>query len=245
MLRYFSKIRYQLAAQNKPAKYIRYAIGEILLVVVGILIALQLDAWNATVKDRQSEKQYMEDFKRDFLIDSARLAYFTDAYPKKIESLLLARSNVWETMEFQDTLNFITKISYGAVASRTSIFETQSTYKDIVSTGNLKLISNKSLRQQILYYYQFGENSQTYLNNLRTDYATFVNSYIPYDAHGTFTPEKGDIELYLEAVRTKEFLRLANSELTFAYAFRSRINRLSELNREILKELEDEIDPRR
>ncbi|MGW8316156.1 MAG: hypothetical protein ACWGNV_11180 [Bacteroidales bacterium] len=213
--------------------------------VVGIVIALQLDAWNAAGKDRQSEKQYLEEFRQDFLGDSARLAYFSDAYPKKIESLLQARSNVWHTTEIEDTLNFIDQISYGAVASRTSIFETRSTYNDIVSTGNLKLITNKSLRQQIISYYQFGENSQTYLDNLRTEYATFVNSYKPYDAHGTFTAEQGDIELYLQAVRTQEFLRLANSELTFAYAFGSRINRLSELNREILNELEDEIDRRR
>ena len=192
MFRSFSRIRYKLAAENKPAKYARYAIGEILLVVIGILLALQIDAWNAEGKDRRSGKHYLEDFKQDFLIDSSRLAYFTDAYPKKIEALLLARSNVWDPIEIEDTLSFIQTIGYGGVASRTSIFETRSTYKDIVSTGNLKLISNKSLRQQILFYYQLGENSQIYLDNLRTEYATYLNSYMPYDAKGTFTPEPGD-----------------------------------------------------
>jgi len=46
MLRFFSKMRYKLAAENRAAKYLRYAVGEILLVVVGILIALQVNNWN-------------------------------------------------------------------------------------------------------------------------------------------------------------------------------------------------------
>jgi hypothetical protein len=241
MVRFFSKIRFQLAAENKAAIYIRYAIGEILLVVVGIVIALQIDAWNSAVKERHSEKQYLEDFRQDFLSDSSRLAYFTAASPRKIESLMLARSYVWHGIEIQDTLSFIDKIGYGGVASRTSIFEPQSTYKDIISTGNLKQITNQSLRQQIVYYYQLGENTQIYLDNMRTDYATFLNSRIPYDAKGTFTAEPADIELYLRGIKTEEFLLLANAELAFAYAFRSRIQRLYRLNQEILKEITEEI----
>ncbi len=50
MLRFFSKRRYQLAAENRAAKYLRYAIGEILLVVIGILIALQVNNWNERLK---------------------------------------------------------------------------------------------------------------------------------------------------------------------------------------------------
>jgi integrase len=55
MLRFFSKIRYQLAAENRAAKYLRYAIGEILLVVIGILIALQINTWNDNRKAIEQE----------------------------------------------------------------------------------------------------------------------------------------------------------------------------------------------
>ena len=46
MINFFRKIRKQLADDNKPMKYTRYAIGEIVLVVVGILIALSINNWN-------------------------------------------------------------------------------------------------------------------------------------------------------------------------------------------------------
>ena len=52
MINFFRKIRKQLADDNKPLKYFRYAIGEIVLVVIGILIALSINNWN---EDRKLE----------------------------------------------------------------------------------------------------------------------------------------------------------------------------------------------
>lgn len=53
MLRYFRQLRQRLLTENKVSKYLLYALGEILLVVIGILIALQVDNWN---QERQSKK---------------------------------------------------------------------------------------------------------------------------------------------------------------------------------------------
>jgi len=52
MINFFRKIRKKLADDNKPLKYMRYAIGEIVLVVVGILIALSINNWN---EDQQTD----------------------------------------------------------------------------------------------------------------------------------------------------------------------------------------------
>jgi len=69
MINFFRRIRKQLADDNKPLKYIRYAIGEILLVVVGILIALQINTWNEQQKQNKLEKEYycrlLEDVMQD------------------------------------------------------------------------------------------------------------------------------------------------------------------------------------
>jgi len=59
MIKFFRNIRRKLAEENKVAKYLRYAIGEILLVVIGILIALQVNNWNELQKSKDEEKDIL------------------------------------------------------------------------------------------------------------------------------------------------------------------------------------------
>ena len=73
MLRFFTKIRYKLAFENKPMKYFRYAIGEIILVVIGILIALQINNWNHERKDSILEEKYLKEINSDFRENKAQL----------------------------------------------------------------------------------------------------------------------------------------------------------------------------
>ena len=56
MINFFRRIRKKLANDNKPFKYMRYAIGEIQLVVVGIVIALQINTWNENQRNRYQNK---------------------------------------------------------------------------------------------------------------------------------------------------------------------------------------------
>ncbi|MBT8273486.1 MAG: hypothetical protein KJO77_06750, partial [Bacteroidia bacterium] len=59
MINFFRKIRYDLMGSRKTAKYLKYAIGEIILVVIGILIALQINNWNIANKDKKKEAVYL------------------------------------------------------------------------------------------------------------------------------------------------------------------------------------------
>jgi len=62
MIKFFRKIRQNLLMENKTGKYLKYAIGEIVLVVIGILIALQINNWNEWRKDRMIEKSILLEF---------------------------------------------------------------------------------------------------------------------------------------------------------------------------------------
>ncbi|WP_090295316.1 DUF6090 family protein [Flagellimonas zhangzhouensis] len=66
MIRFFRNIRKQLFTENKFSKYLLYALGEIILVVVGILIALQLNNWSQENKDRQREQLILKQLNSEF-----------------------------------------------------------------------------------------------------------------------------------------------------------------------------------
>ena len=63
MINFFRKIRKKLADDNQFFKYWRYAIGEIVLVVIGILIALQINTWNEERKIKIEEQKILKDLK--------------------------------------------------------------------------------------------------------------------------------------------------------------------------------------
>jgi hypothetical protein len=73
MIPFFRKLRNQLADDNKPLKYLIYAIGEIMLVVIGILIALSINNWNEKVKIISREKSYVQSIYMDLKNDIKKI----------------------------------------------------------------------------------------------------------------------------------------------------------------------------
>ena len=73
MINFFRKIRKQLADDNKFFKYSRYAIGEIILVVIGILIALQVNNWNEDQKEKKIQIRYLKRMSTDLQNDTTYL----------------------------------------------------------------------------------------------------------------------------------------------------------------------------
>ena len=65
MIKIFRKIRYDLMEKNKTGKYFKYAIGEIVLVVIGILIALQINEWNNERNKNKAEEIIITQLKGD------------------------------------------------------------------------------------------------------------------------------------------------------------------------------------
>ena len=147
MINFFRKIRKKLANDNKPLKYMRYAIGEILLVVVGILIALSINNWNEDRKARKSENQMLISLAEDFDSNLESLEKSLIDIPALIEkySLVLEYAGqidngLTEAMK-NDIIStgFIkTKIIDGAL---TSVLGTQ-----------LELITNDSLKKLLTSY---------------------------------------------------------------------------------------------
>ena len=66
MIKFFRKIRQKMLTENKISKYFLYAIGEIVLVVIGILIAISINNWNENIKEKQQEKVILTTLKKEF-----------------------------------------------------------------------------------------------------------------------------------------------------------------------------------
>jgi len=109
MIKFFRKIRQRLLTENKFSKYLLYAIGEIVLVVIGILIALQINNWNEQRKTVNKEKGYIRSIYQDLQKDLNRInissAMLTKQYKYGIEVLRALELKESKVMDSVDILN--------------------------------------------------------------------------------------------------------------------------------------------
>ena len=151
MLRFFSKIRYQHAADNKMAKYLRYAIGEILLVVIGILIALQVNNWNEQRKLNNERKELIKslisDFEETREIIAAKEAENAESIKKTSRFLSLSYTN-------NDNVPVDSLQYYLSGAFRYPFFvPTLTSYEQAVATGKIGLIKDKAFLKDISEFF--------------------------------------------------------------------------------------------
>ena len=142
MLKLFRSIRRKLLDTSNFRKYLVYAIGEIALVMIGILLALQVNNWNQERLNRQNELNALVDLREEFLVNKQR---FEEKQERRLETLsrvdkfldLISRDSV----SYSDFVIFqtgghqsgMTNPSFGVVNS-------------LIASGDIKLISNDSLK---------------------------------------------------------------------------------------------------
>ena len=147
MIKFFRHIRKNLLMENKIGKYFKYAIGEIILVVIGILIALQINNWNENRKSDIKETQFLKSFKIDLLANKAelnRVIIKTEITSKSSDSIL--KFNRGELIAFP-LHSFM-----GCMMEATgfTVYTTQEgTMQDILGSGSLGIIKNDSIRLAI------------------------------------------------------------------------------------------------
>ncbi len=86
MIKFFRKIRKNMIKENRTSKYLLYAIGEIVLVVIGILIALSINNWNEQRKMNLQEQELLEGLEIEFTINFKRLEKVIQLQQKSNES---------------------------------------------------------------------------------------------------------------------------------------------------------------
>ena len=93
---------------------------------------------------------------------------------------MLAKKYAYGNHVVKDTLDFLGKVGLGGVFSIGGNYDNGSTYQELISTSNFKLIKSDSLKSEIISYHTIRVDVSQYANNLRTDYARYNNSLKPY-----------------------------------------------------------------
>ena len=152
MIKFFRKIRQNLLMQNKTGKYFKYAVGEIVLVVIGILIALQINNWNTYKIERSKEDNYLINLKRDFISQLEIIERNLSGEKYIFNSLTKAKINFEKHKKIRavsEDLILITPMN-----DRYTFTITSPAYTELLSTGNIDLITNKSFKTQMVKYYE-------------------------------------------------------------------------------------------
>lgn len=144
MIKFFRKIRQNLLSENKMGKYFKYAFGEIILVVIGILIALQVSNWNTKRNESKASKNLMN----RLLIESNKNQEALDYNIKRIESLITDSERLLQLMgNDYSTKNIktIDTLIYSVLVSPSLAYKS-STLNEALSSGTISLIASDSLR---------------------------------------------------------------------------------------------------
>ena len=143
MIKFFRHIRQKQHMENKTSKYFKYAIGEIILVVIGILIALQINNSNNKRIETEREFKYLTNIRLDLKKDLENLEYNIDFRRKKSlgTEKLISQINGQPIQDLNETTYNVVNTLYQERFQPSNV-----TYNDLVSSGNMNLISNDSIK---------------------------------------------------------------------------------------------------
>ncbi len=133
--------------ENRTGKYLLYAIGEIVLVVIGILIALQINNANDERKERVKEIRYLENIRTDLQINIQEM----DRYLAIRTGCIEAAQRLIAHFEGEPITDYDAFNADGvSIYSWQKFYQSNNTFQELVNSGNLALISNESIKTALL-----------------------------------------------------------------------------------------------
>jgi len=145
-----------MITENKLSIYLIYAIGEVVLVVIGILIALQIDNWNEAQNLHRTEVLLLKEMKTNLEADMAETRRNISLNKEKLNANEIVFENLQSPGSYNDTLN----IYYANLMGGSYFSKNTSAYDNLKSLG-FHIIKNDSLRMVITELYS---NKYTYID---------------------------------------------------------------------------------
>jgi hypothetical protein len=222
MIKFFRKIRQKMLTENKFSKYLIYAIGEIILVVIGILIALQINNWNEKQKLNTQQQILLKSIKQDLLSDSKYLKDFLTQIKLSNQILLNQSDRVNQTVFNKDSLINFVKNDIDITYRGFDGFNNNS-YESLKTSGKIDVI-NESIKNHLfelsvlqkLALEEYDTNEKIYI-----DGTISLNSKYPVPIYMSFIKNENNYDFIWQDIDEKDLaVRMNNWGFAKANFFR-------------------------
>lgn len=160
----------------------RYAAGEIAIIVIGILLAISLDNCNDDRIAHRTGREYITRLAEDLRTDTATFSFVDRALKQKTASLAFADSVIARPTALRDTLGFLQALVSGANFAWNQPRVRTTTFDELQSTGNLRLLRDQDLRTKVVRYYTTAEGDYLRIAGRRTRYGPLTYELLPRKA---------------------------------------------------------------
>lgn len=202
MIKFFRKIRYDLLEKNKTGKYFKYAIGEIILVVIGILIALSINNWNENAKTHRNQRNNLQLIKVEMInnlqavVEAKKDLSRTIASSRDLINLINTHNNLKNIEEPE-----LSSLIAGLLRDDVQAFLENGAMNQLIASDGLKNIENDSIRN-ILASWQ----SKTSYVRLQEQHIFSSQSKIR-----EYMTANGNMKVIFEGVGLSQRMELENS----------------------------------
>lgn len=164
MLRFFRNIRQKLLDNGNIRKYFWYALGEIFLVMIGILLALQINNWNEERKTQIEEREILTSLYEDlqFAIAESKDMISRDSLDNVVMRDFLLGNDLNVHSENKETLDSLIILAIWGVGQSTPVIQT---YNDIKSSGKTAVIRNEEIRNRLAFIESTSNGIRNSLND--------------------------------------------------------------------------------
>lgn len=246
MIKFFRKIRRQLLTENRFSRYLFYAIGEIVLVVIGILIALQVNTWNKQRISHNLEVKLLKDLKRDLKTDSKNLSLkieYDSLFAASNDSLFTCfkNNNLADGLKVRN-INGTLYNWFGIINNTLFFYPQKYAYQNIINSG-IDIIENDTLRQDIMHLYDYSYRITGDYLQIQFNLQVNTNDYLWNNLEskrGGFIKVPNDTTLIKHNQKFINFLSGMSGEYWSALGFyRQNLNDIKSLIKEVDREIKN------
>jgi len=151
MIKFFRNIRQNMIKENKVSNYLLYAIGEIVLVVIGILIALQINNWNESKKLEVAEKEFFKGVKSDLLQDKTFMNQIIEKADKKMKVFNILKEDLYTL--YNDDKPKLDSLLGIYFAAQGTFYPISGSFNSAMSSNEFNAFKNKPLKMAVIKLY--------------------------------------------------------------------------------------------